>query len=133
MDDIENQQFHFDINLERKPNKISSEIEVGYLGRHTPLFMLPSYIKLFEYRQLSQIWKSAIVRISETEELVIIGYSFRPEDSNSVLLISSLPNDSIIKIVDPNSEDIIMRLKNLGFDNNMISYKSLEEYISSSN
>lgn len=131
MDDIESQKFHLDINLEREAHKISSMPEVGYLGAHSPVFIPPSYVKPFNNRQISQIWKSAIFRISETDELVIIGYSFRPEDSNSALLISSLPKESIIKIVDPNSEEIISRLKNLGLDNNFYTYSSLEEYINS--
>lgn len=131
MDDIESQNFYLDINLGRETHKISAMPEIGYLGAHRPVFIPPSYVKPFNNRQISQIWKSAILRIAQTHELVIIGYSFRSEDSNSALLISSLPNNSIIKIVDPNSQEIILRLKNFGLDNEFITYSSLEEFVKS--
>src|SRR3990172_8970852 len=85
--DLENQGFHFDGLLDRKPVKVKQ----GYVGGHEPGWMLPSFIKLFERKEFYEIWQSAIKVMSETEELVIIGYSFRPEDSSSFLLLSTLP------------------------------------------
>jgi hypothetical protein len=78
--------------------------------------------------QIYKIWQSAINVISRTDELVIIGYSFRPEDSNAFLLLSMLPQKCNIILVDP-SEEIKERLENKGFKV-ASRFFSLQEYLS---
>ncbi|HEX9665012.1 MAG TPA: hypothetical protein VGA95_00440, partial [Thermodesulfobacteriota bacterium] len=70
----------------------------------------------------------ALKVIKDSEELVIIGYSFRYEDSNSYLLLSVLPADSKITIVDPNPEQIIDKINSKGFTN-ITTYNSLRSYL----
>ena len=73
---------------------------------------------------------SAINIMSKTDELVIIGYSFRPEDSNAFLLLSMLPQRCDITLVDPRPKEIKERLENKGFK---VSRECLEDYLSDRN
>ena len=125
MDNLETQGFHFDGLLDRKPVKVKQ----GYVGGHEPGWMLPSFIKLFERKEFYEIWQSTIKVMSETEELVIIGYSFRPEDSSSFLLLSTLPQKCNIALVDRCPERIKERLENKRFKISRI-FISLEDYLS---
>jgi len=130
LDNIENWGFHFDglkDILGREP--ISASLSERYEGGHDPTWMLPSFIKPFEYKEFYEIWKSALKAMSKTDELVIIGYSFRPEDSSAQLLISSLPDGCNITLVDPKPENIKERLDRMGLKVNN-TYKLLEEYLS---
>ncbi len=109
MDDIENNKFHFDGLLDRNPER------PPYVGRHEPECTFPSFIKPFERKEMYEIWQSAIKAMSGTKEIVIIGYSFRPEDSNAYLLLSVLLPESKIILVDCNQEEIKKRLESKGF------------------
>lgn len=133
MDDIGKKKFYFDGLLCRNPDTIDhgKENQV-YVGSHKPGWMLPSYIKPFEKKEFYEIWRSAINVISKTNKLDIIGYSFRPEDSNSFLLLSMLPQECDITLVDPDREEIKERLENKGFKVTK-TFKCLECYLSDRN
>ncbi len=129
MDDIENKRFHFDGLLDRDPDKIDQgKEEQVYIGRHEPGWTLPSFIKPFDRKEIYEIWQSAINLISRTDELVIIGYSFRTEDSNAFLLLSTLTQGYDIILVDPCSEKIRKSLENKGFKI-VKTFKSWEDYL----
>jgi len=124
LDNLETQNFFFNNVLVREPNKSGGY----YVGAQGAYWLLPSYIKLFDTIELVNIWKSAFKIISETSDLIIIGYSFREEDSNALLLLSNLPSNSTITIVDKNPKPISEKIKSLGFEKINIFY-SAEEYI----
>ena len=128
MDNRESNQLHFEGLLDRHPDKINP----GYVGGYGPGCMLPSFIKPFERKEMYEIWQSAIKVMSETEELVIVGYSFRPEDSNAFLLLSMLPQKSEIILVDRNRKEVKKRLEIKGLKI-VKTYKSLEDYLSDRN
>jgi len=132
MDELESQEFFFvelSNSLNRSPEKIQGPaVHNPYVGIHEPMWMLPSFIKPFERDEIYKIWQSALKVIKDSEELVIIGYSFRYEDSNSYLLLSVLPAESKITIVDPNPEQIIDKIKSKGFTN-ITTYNSLRSYL----
>lgn len=136
LDNNENWGFHFnglEKTLKRDPvqptMKMEREVSEGWGGKHYPSWILPSFIKLFQQKEYYEIWRSALKVMSKTDELVIIGYSFRPEDSSAYLLVSSLPDECNITLVDPYPEDIKEKLEKLGLKVNN-TYKSLEEYLS---
>jgi len=116
------------LTIKDKTKIITEAIERNYVGRHIPDWILPSFIKPFEREEFYEIWRSAIRVISGTEELVIIGYRFRPEDSNSFLLISMLPTNSKIILVDPEPADKIKRLESMGLKVHK-TFERLEEYL----
>lgn len=125
LDNLEHQAFHFDDIgniLGRHPENVE------FVGRYEPGWILPSFIKPFESKEFYHIWQSAIRAISATEELVIIGYSFRPEDSNAFLLLSMLPAKCKIILVDPKYEEMKERLESKGF-NIHPPYETLEKYL----
>jgi len=124
MDDWENNGFHFDGSLQRQPDKTKSP----YVGRHEPESILPSFVKPFKEKEIFRIWQSAMRFMSNTKELVIIGYSFRPEDSNSFLLLSMLPQTCDITLVDLYPEEIKERLENKGLKVAR-TFKCLEDYL----
>ncbi len=66
--------------------------------------------------------------ISKSKELVIIGYSFRPEDSNAFLLISMLPSNCKVILVDSQYEKIKERLERKGVRIHK-TFECLEEYL----
>ena len=125
MDDWENNGFHFDGLLQRQPYKTSSP----YVEGHEPESILLSFVKPFKEKEIFQVWQSAMRFMSTRKELVIIGYSFRPEDSNAFLLLSMLPQRCNIILVDPHPKEIKERLENKGFKIARI-FISLEDYLS---
>jgi len=124
MDDWENNGFHFDGSLQRQPDKTKSP----YVGRHEPESILPSFVKPFKEKEIFRIWQSAMRFMSNTKELVIIGYSFRPEDSNAFPLLSILPKKSERTLVDRNREEVKERLESKGLKV-VKTYKCLEDYL----
>jgi len=136
LDNNENWGFHFnglEKILKRDPvqptMKMEREVSEGWGGKHYPPWILPSFIKPFQQKEYYEIWKSALRVMSKTDELVIIGYSFRPEDSGAYLLISSLPDRYHITLVDPYPENIKNRLENIGLKISKV-FNSLDEYLS---
>lgn len=135
LDNRENWRFHFDgleKTLERDPvqptMKMEREVSEGWGGKHCPPFILPSFMKPFENKEFCEIWKSAFQIISKTDELVVIGYSFRPEDSSAQLLISALPDKCNITLVDPSPENIKKRFEKVGLKTGN-TYKLLDDYL----
>ncbi len=124
LDNLETQNFFFKKLLNREP------VNSGgfYVGAQGGYMILPSYIKLFDTSELMNIWRSALKIISDTTNLVIIGFSFRNEDTNALLLLSNLPSNSSISLVDKNPKPICEKVKRLGFKN-IQKYYSAEEYI----
>ncbi|MFW6016468.1 MAG: SIR2 family protein [bacterium] len=122
-------QFYYeDLNkiISREPKLYKKN--KSYQGKHLPPWILPSFVKPFDKRQIYKIWKSAIKKISNTKELVIIGYSFRPEDTNSQLLLANLPSESKIILVNPDP-DVKDRLENdLGYKVDK-HYNFVEDYL----
>lgn len=138
LDDNERGGFHFE-NIEtyvnRQAERPSGEYEripsQGYAGKYNPPWILPSFIKPFQSIQINEIWKSAIKLMSKTSHLVVIGYSFRPEDSHSHLLLDALPDNCEITIVDKkNAIKISEKLTKMGFEVTQ-PYKTLESFLSS--
>ncbi len=132
MDDIESKDFYFH-NIGRILKRAAYTVGQGkeyqvYVGYHEPGWVLPSFIEPLERKEFFRIWQSALKVMSDSEELVIIGYSFRPEDFNSFLLISILPVKCKIILVDPNFEEIKERLGSKGFKIHK-TFESLEEYL----
>jgi len=79
-----------------------------------PTWILPSYVKTFsENSFLIKIWREAQRILVETKCLVVLGYSFPEVDSQSQLLLASLPDDCSILIVDPDADAIKMRMDKL--------------------
>lgn len=95
----------------KKPSgKVSRKISKGYLGTYHPHWILPSFVKPFDSKIFYSIWRAAFDLVRNTEELHIIGYSFRPEDTNGQLLLLNLSENSKVILVDPN-ESLKIELK----------------------
>jgi hypothetical protein len=107
---------------------LSFEENVGYAGGYNPPWIFPSFIKPFNIKEIFEIWKSAINVLKNTKKLIIVGYSFRPEDTNSQLLLATLPNECEVILIDPKAESIRDRLKKLNIEINSY-YNSLEEFL----
>lgn len=129
LDDKENSKYHFE-GLEKYLNRqpLSFEENVGYAGGYNPPWIFPSFIKPFNIKEIFEIWKSAINVLNNTKILIIVGYSFRPEDTNSQLLLATLPNECEVILIDPKAESIRDRLKKLNIEINSY-YNSLEEFL----
>lgn len=118
--DVENKErceFHFngmDKILDREPINLQIDEHRGYIGAYEPPWIMPSFMKPFNRREFFEIWKSAIKTLNKTKELILIGYSFRPEDSNAQLLLANIPNSCKVIIVDKYDEIISQRLKSMG-------------------
>lgn len=126
-DNVGSGGFHFDglekiLNRPPRFNRISA-------GKHIRPWILPSFVKPFKKKEFFEIWQSALKAMSKTDELVIIGYSFRPEDSSAFLLLSMLPEKCNVTLVDLNPEEIKERLEKMGLKVARI-FISLEDYIS---
>jgi hypothetical protein len=139
MDNYENWGFYFEGSekiLCREPVSASSVdkgiINEGYAGRHTPEWILPSFIKTLERNEFKIIWESAKDVLSKTDELIIVGYSFRKEDSASYELLKKyLNNKANVVLIDPDkNRDVRKQLKEMGiFIREINHYDSLEKYL----
>lgn len=130
LDDKENSKFYYQ-GIERFLNRNSLDFSEygGYSGKYGPPWIFPSFIKPFDVSQMFKIWESAFNVLKGTEELIIIGYSFRPEDTNGQLLLANLPQECKIILVDPYPDIIRERLNNL--DKKVdIHYNSIKELLS---
>jgi len=135
LDNNEKWDFFFDelYNLlSREPEKLTGKTAAksseANKGKYQPNWIFPSFVKPFNSKNFYEIWKSAFNRISKTEELHIIGYSFRPEDTNGQLLLLNLPKASKVILVDP-SQKVKQRVENIIGSSIDIYYKSLSDYI----
>ena len=130
LDDKENSKFYYrgiENFLERASFDFSEH--GGYAGKYVPPWIFPSFIKPFDISQMFKIWESAFNILKNTEELIIIGYSFRPEDTNGQLLLANLPHECKIILADPHPDIIMERLNNL--DKKIdIHYDSLKQLLS---
>ncbi len=116
--------------LRRNPTQPSGKEEVqiskGYAGGHSPAWILPSYIKVFiKAPFLVNVWREAQRILAQAKRLVLLGYSFPVEDSQSQLLLASLPDDCSILIVDPQANIIKTRMNKL-FQSFNISVQNIE-------
>ena len=80
-----------------------------------PLIVPPTSFKLYdEFKHvLDPLWKLAQERISTSQRIVIIGYSFPPTDRRMIDLLTSIAyrtSDISIEIVNPSPVQIIKRL-----------------------
>ncbi len=123
----ENNEFHFK-GLEQFVKKDLSKPS-GYAGKYAPPWIVPSFVKPFQQNEFLEIWKSAINVISQTDELIIIGYSFRPEDSHAHILLSLTPPNCNTTIVDPCADEIREKLANMGIKTKR-TFKSVDCYLS---
>lgn len=114
--------------LSRSPEKNTPKTAGEYAGIYQPHWVFPSFIKTFNSEVFYNIWRSAFNKIRNTEELHIIGYSFRPEDSNGKLLLLNLPKESKVILVDPNRK-LKKRIENVIGESIHKCYNSLEHYI----
>jgi len=77
-------------------------------------WILPSYFKIFSKNSfLFGIWREAQRILAQARRLVVLGYSFPEQDSQSQLLLASLPDDCSILIVNPEGDAIKKRMNNI--------------------
>lgn len=96
-----------------------------------PTWLPPSYVKTFSNAPfLINIWREAQRILTQARRLVLLGYSFPEVDSQSQLLLASLPDGCSILIVDPDADAIKMRMDKL-FQFPDISVKNMrfEEWV----
>jgi len=100
-------------------------------GGYYPVWILPSYVKTFSKAPfLIEIWREAERMLSETKYLVLLGYSFPEQDSQSQLLFAALPDDCRILIVDPDANTIKTRIHKLfQFSNISTQNMVFEEWV----
>ena len=122
--------------LKREPTQPSGRrdrlISKGYTGGYSPLpWILPSYVKVFSKAPfLVKIWREAQRVLSQAKHLVVLGYSFPEADSQSQLLLASLPDDCSILIVDPDAEKIKVRIDKLfQFPDVLVENIGFEEWV----
>lgn len=83
-------------------------------GGYYPVWILPSYVKTFSKAPfLIEIWRETQRILSETKHLVLLGYSFPEQDSQSQLLFASLGRDCSILVVDLKADKIKIRIDKL--------------------
>jgi len=139
LDNLEEWSFHFpelkEI-LRREPKQPSgrdeSQKSEGYCGGYGPApWILPSYIKVFsKFPFFIRIWKEAQRILTQTKHLVLLGYSLPEADSQSQLLLASLPDDCRILIVAPDADMIKMRMDELfQFPNVLMQNMRFEEWV----
>lgn len=112
--------------LSRKPIKFPND--EGYKGKYCSNWILPSFVKPLSNKTYLHIWKSALRVINNSTEIHIIGYSFRPEDTNGRLLLLNLPKECRIIVVDVN-KDVKNRVEDLVGYEVYKYYDSFEKYI----
>ncbi len=101
-----------------------------YEGKHSGIWILPSFIKQFDIPQLLQIWEKAGQAINNADEIIVIGYSLPKEDSAAGLLLGTNQiSDKKLIIIDPNEDELFGRYLSITRNPEPITFKSLEEYL----
>jgi hypothetical protein len=71
-------------------------------------WILPSCLKQFQYSELLEVWSQAHKSLIKADEIIFIGYSLPVADSTVYSFLSSIDfSDKIIKIYDPNAEELM--------------------------
>lgn len=94
-------------------------------------WILPSWIKKFQYPELLGVWNSAYKSLKESDEIIFVGYSLPLADSTVFSFLSSINfSTKSIKLYDPNAEQLVnnysfaLRNKNI-----QIFPKNFENYL----
>ncbi|MCL5038071.1 MAG: SIR2 family protein [Chloroflexi bacterium] len=130
LDNKERGEWHFEICsklLKREPHLFKPEGSDGYGGGYNTFWVSPSFIKSYE-ENFDEILQSAKSVLSRTDELVIIGFSFRNEDEAAWELLSQFSRGGKMVVIDLKPEDISKRLQEKGFGV-LKSYNGLSDYI----
>lgn len=70
-------------------------------------WILPSWIKQFTYNEIIQVWNQAYNSLSNSDEVIFIGYSMPNADSAVYSLLSSINWDNkTVKLYDPNADTL---------------------------
>lgn len=84
-----------------------------YQGKHpSSAWILPSWIKQFEYPELLYIWRLASKALREADEIYVIGYSLPKEDTAIASLFGTIEYKcSKFLIIDPYAEDLAYKYR----------------------
>lgn len=100
-----------------------------YKGKHSGLWLLPSFIKQFDVRELTDVWERAFTAIKDSDEIVIVGYSLPKEDSAACLLLGTTGiSEKRLIIVDPNDQ-LKWKYKNITSNQHIEHYDSIENFV----
>lgn len=86
--------------------------ELGNVNDEGPYFILPSFIKPFEFRGMMELYHEAIEEVKTANRLIIIGSSLRKEDYMLWFILSYFRGKKIIT-VSPEAESIKESLINI--------------------
>lgn len=74
-------------------------------------FITPTYIKRYESRDEQNIIRLAVEKFKNCTELYVLGYSFPKADSLTSFLMTQLPTNLSITIIDVNAKEISEKLR----------------------
>lgn len=101
-----------------------------YQGGHSGLWMLPSFIKQFAIPELLRIWQHAFEAITQSQEVVVIGYSLPKEDSAACLLFGTTDIASKrLTIVDPNADALLKHYESITRNKGIEKFDSLADFL----
>lgn len=113
-------------------NIIKNDVKKNYSSYQRHHVILPTFMKFYRNIWEIDLVKLAVNALSNAEEVCIIGYSLPEADALANFLISSIQNDTCIKIINPSADELRKRFVNifgLSRSNIIDENSSLEEWI----
>lgn len=101
-----------------------------YQGKHSGCWIMPSFIKQFDFPALLVVWQKALDAIKNASNVTVIGYSLPKEDSAACLLFGTTDiSEKRFTIVDPNFAKIGHRFQSISRGKKIAKFSSLEDYL----
>ena len=86
-----------------------------YHAPSSPIIVPPSFLKPNLAEPLGSIWRGAAGALRQANQIVFVGYSFPPSDTEMRYFLASALSDNAdlerIRIVDPHADKIVARLR----------------------
>ncbi|MCH8927242.1 MAG: SIR2 family protein [Candidatus Marinimicrobia bacterium] len=87
-----------------------NDVEKKYTSYQSHHVILPTFMKFYRHKWEIELVKLAANALSKTEEVYIVGYSLPEADAMANFLFSSIKQDIVIKIINPNAGELRERL-----------------------
>lgn len=123
---------YMDTPFFKEINTKKNDVKKKYTLYQSHHVILPTFMKFYRNNWEIKLVKLAVNALSSAEEVYIIGYSLPEADAMANFLISSIRSDTCIKIINPDANELRIRLVNIfGLSRKNIIDESikLEEWI----
>lgn len=116
------------------PGYLLEEKKRGFIyqgGVSSGGWLLPSWIKQFEYDELIQVWRKASIALNDADQIYFIGYSLPRADTSVYAMFTGIDfSQKKVVVIDPNTDELMENYSRIICNSNIEFVKlKLEDYL----